>query len=89
MSDQLTRPRGTRHRLYGARKVKTHLYLSPGARDLLRRLAEHRGLSPSEACERLIRHAASSPLAAFAVQSPEAESTSTSTALIDTLFSES
>ena len=81
MSLQLTRPRGTRHRLYGARKVKTHLYLSPGARDLLKRLAEHSDLSPSEACEQLIRHAAASPLAALTVEPPEAEPTPPSIAL--------
>lgn len=55
--------------------MKTHLYLSPGARDLLRRLAEHSALSPSEACERLIRHAAASPLSALQVKPPEAEPT--------------
>lgn len=54
--DQSTRFRGTRHRLYGEKKAKFHLYLTSAAHGHLVDLATKNGSSPSEVCEQIIRH---------------------------------
>jgi hypothetical protein len=47
---------GTKHRLYGERKRKRHLYLTDTAHTHLIDLAQGTGTSPSEVCEQILRH---------------------------------